>query len=256
MTADGERWLLLNASPDLRQQIEQTKELQPGAGLRSSPIAAVVLTGGEVDNVAGLLTMRERQPFALYATAAVLAQLDDNPIFEVLARDVVARETLRLDETRPIEATGLTVLPFAVPGKVPLYLETATDSGGDADQTIGLAVSDARVTLFFIPGCAEMTPALAARLRGADAVLFDGTLWSDDELILCGLGTKTGRRMGHMSVAGPDGTLAAFAGLGVQRRVLLHINNSNPVLLDTSPERTQVDAAGWTVAHDGLELVL
>ena len=216
----------------------------------------MVLTGGEVDTVAGLLTLRERQPFVLYATAAVLALLDANPIFEVLARDLVRRETLRLGERQPIAQTGLSVLPFVVPGKAPLYLETASDSAADADQTIGLAVSDTRGTLFFIPGCAEMTPSLAARLHGADAVLFDATLWSDDELIVRGLGTKTGRRMGHMSVGGPKGTLAAFTGLDVQRRILLHINNSNPILLDTSPERAQVNAAGWTVAYDGMELVL
>ncbi len=263
VSADGENWTLLTASPDLRQQIEQIPALHPQHSSRSTPIAAVVLTGGDVDAIAGLLTLRERQRFTLYATARVHAVLDANPIFEVLARDVVARETLQLDEDRRVDLpdrtpSGLTVRPFAVPGKVPLYLERQGETPElvETDQTIGLAVSDGAATLFYIPGCAAMTPALAARLRGAAAVLFDGTLWTDDEMVRAGIGTKTGLRMGHMSVSGPNGTLAAFAPLDVRQRVLLHINNSNPILLDDSPERAQVEAAGWQVAFDGMELRL
>jgi len=263
ISADGESWTLLTASPDLRQQIEQTPALHPQYGQRSSPIAAVVLTGGDVDAIAGLLTLRERQRFTLYATPRVHAVLDANPIFEALARDVVARETLQLDQDRPVELpdgtpSGLTVRPFAVAGKIPLYLEREgeTPELAETDQTIGLAVTDGAATLFYIPGCAAMTPALAARLRGAAVVLFDGTLWTDDEMVRAGLGTKTGLRMGHMSVSGPNGTLAAFAPLDVLQRVLLHINNSNPILLDDSPERAQVEAAGWQVAYDGMELRL
>ena len=263
VSADGEHWTLLNASPDLRQQIEQTTALHPQHGKRSSPIAAVVLTGGDVDAIAGLLTLRERQRFTLYATARVHAVLDDNPIFEVLARDVVARQILQLDQDQSIalptgRPSGLTVRPFAVPGKTPLYLERPgeTPELSETDQTIGLAASDATGTLFYIPGCAAMTPALAVRLRGAAAVLFDGTLWADDEMVRAGVGAKTGLRMGHMSVSGPGGTLAAFAGLNITQRVLLHINNSNPILLDDSPERAAVEAAGWRVAFDGMELRL
>ena len=263
VSADGEAWTLLTASPDLRQQIEQTPALHPRHGKRSSPIAAIVLTGGDVDAIAGLLTLRERQPFTVYATAQVHAVLDANSIFDVLARDVVRRERLTLDQAQPIALpsggpSGLTVLPFAVPGKIPLYLERPGETPvlAETDQTIGLAVSDGATTLFYIPGCAAMTAALAARLRGADAVLFDGTLWSDDEMITAGLGEKTGRRMGHMSVDGPDGTISAFEGLGVRQRILLHINNSNPILLSDSPERARVEAAGWQVAYDGMELQL
>ncbi len=263
VSADGENWVLLNASPDLRQQIEQTPALQPHIGKRSTPIAAVVLTGGDVDAIAGLLTMRERQAFTVFATAPVHAVLDANPVFEVLARDVVGRELLELERDRDIPLpsgapSGLSVRPFVVPGKVPLYLETPGETPAltESEQTIGLAVSDGRATLFFIPGCAAMTPALASRLRGADAVLFDGTLWTDDEMVVAGLGAKTGQRMGHMSVSGPNGTMAAFADLGVRQKVLLHINNSNPILLDDSPERAEAEAAGWQVAYDGMELRL
>lgn len=263
VSADGARWVLLNASPDLRQQIEQTQALQPADGLRSSPIAAVVLTGGDVDAIAGLLTLRERQPLTVLATPRVLAVLDANPVFEVLDRGIVARRAVPLDTPAAVPLpdggpSGLTITLFAVPGKVPLYLEQpgAAPVLEETDQTVGALVTDGRATLFFIPSCAAMTAGLRDRLRGADAVLFDGTLWTDDEMIRAGLGPKSGLRMGHMSVSGPDGTLAAFEGLDVARRVLLHINNSNPILLDDSPERAQVAAAGWDVAYDGMELTL
>ncbi len=246
----------MNAAPDLRQQIEQTQVLHPTRALRSSPIASVVLTGGDVDAIAGLLTLRERQEFGVYATARVHGVLDANPIFEVLFRTVVARHVVGLDHRFALPG-GVSAELFAVPGKVPLYLE-----GSDApeietnDQTVGVAVSDGAATLFYIPGCAAMTPALAQRLRGASVVMFDGTLWADDEMIVAGLGPKTGARMGHMSLSGPGGTLAAFEGLGVRRRILIHLNNSNPVLLDNSPERAVVEAAGWEVAFDGMDLSL
>jgi pyrroloquinoline quinone biosynthesis protein B len=263
VSADDRHWVLLNASPDLRQQIEQTTALQPRGGLRSSPIAAVVLTGGDVDAIAGLLTLRERQALTVLATSAVHAVLDANPVFEVLARGIVARQPVALDVPTPVQLpdggpSGLTVELFAVPGKVPLYLETSDEMPAlqEDGTTVGAAVSDGAQTLFYIPGCAAMTPRLAHRLRGAAAVFFDGTLWSDDEMVRAGLGPKTGRRMGHMSVSGPDGTMAAFEGLGVRRRVLLHINNSNPILLEDSPERAAVNAAGWDVAHDGMEVRL
>ncbi|HKY89876.1 MAG TPA: pyrroloquinoline quinone biosynthesis protein PqqB [Nevskiaceae bacterium] len=261
VSADGRHWFLLNASPDLRQQIESTPALQPREGLRSSPIAGVVLTGGDVDAIAGLLTLRERQPLTVWATARVHGVLKANPVFEVLNAQLVRRDVLALEQRTPLvlpggEASGLTLQAFSVPGKVPLYLE------GDAappivlgEDTIGVCLDDGRARLFYIPGCAAMTPELSQRLRGADLVFFDGTLYRDDEMVRAGLGTKTGRRMGHMSLAGEDGTISAFAGLDVKRKILVHINNSNPALLDDSPERAELVAAGWTVAHDGLEIV-
>jgi len=260
----GESWVLLNASPDLRQQIEANEFLWPRGGLRSTSIAAVVLTGGDVDAIAGLLVMRERQPFTIYAAPRVLAVLDANPIFEVLAREIVAREVVELgapvELRRPDGAScGLRVELFAVPGKVPLYLERPGEAPAIAEDgnTVGACVRDgAGKALFFIPGCAAMTPRLAERLRGADAVLFDGTLWRDDEMIRAGLGPKTGLRMGHMSLSGPSGTLAAFAEIDARTKVLIHINNSNPVLLDDSPESAEVRAQGWNVGYDGMRIEL
>lgn len=260
VSADGRNWFLLNASPDLRQQIEATPALHPREGLRSSPIAGVLLNGGDVDAIAGLLVLRERQPFTIYATARVQAVLAENPIFKVLAADLVQRRAVPLDSPVALMLpgggpSGLVAELFAVPGKVPLYLE---GEGAPpivmGEETVGIAVSDGRRRLLFIPGCAALVPAVAQRLRGADLVLFDGTLWRDDEMIRAGIGSKTGRRMGHMSVGGADGTMAAFRELGVKRKILLHINNSNPVLLDDSAERAEAQAAGWEVAYDGMEL--
>jgi pyrroloquinoline quinone biosynthesis protein B len=263
VSADGHNWFLLNASPDLRRQIEVTPILHPRHGLRSSPIAGVVLTGGDVDAISGLLTLRERQAFTIYATRCVLATLDANPIFEVLARDTVARQGVALDREAGLMTpdgadAGLSIELFAVPGKVPLYLENpgATPPIVEGEETVGVALSDGKHRLFFIPGCAAMTPALARRLRGAELVFFDGTLYTDDEMIRSGTGQKTGRRMGHMSNSGPDGVIAGFESLEVKRKIFIHINNSNPILLDDSPERAVVEAAGWEVAYDGMEVAL
>ncbi len=256
-------WFLLNAAPDLRQQIESSPFLQPHAAIRSSPIAGVVLTGGDVDAIAGLLVLRERQPFTVYAAPAVLGVLDANPIFEVLARDVVARQQVQLGQVTRLHLpdgtpSGLTLELFAVPGKVPLYLERPGEDPEIAEDgnTVGAAISDGTRRLYFIPGCAQMTHTLAARLRGADAVFFDGTLWHDREMIEAGIGSKTGRRMGHMSVSGPNGTMAAFAELGVRRKILIHINNSNPVLLDDSEQAAAMRAAGWDIGFDGMRIDL
>ena len=263
VSADGDWWFLFNASPDLRQQIEAAPCLHPRQGLRSSPIAGVVLTGGDVDAIAGLLTLRERHPFTIYGTARMHEVLGANPIFEVLARDVVTRQNVAVGTpimlARPDGSpSGLSVELFPVPGKVPLYLEDAAVAPSivEGEETVGAAINDGHRRLLFIPGCAGMTGALVQRLQGADVVLFDGTLWTDDEMLRAGIGGKTGLRMGHMSVSGPNGTLAAFKGINVRRKVLLHINNSNPILLDDLPERSEVEVAGWEVAYDGMEIQL
>jgi pyrroloquinoline quinone biosynthesis protein B len=248
----------------LRAQIQATPALWPSHGLRSSPIAGVVLTGGDVDAIAGLLHLRERHRFDLYATRSVLGVLETNRIFDVLARDCVERRTLPLDTpialTPPDGGRALQVRAFAVPGKVPLYLEGADFKAGtfvEDDTTIGLELwQDDGPHAFFIPGCATMTKALAARLEGAALALFDGTLWTDDEMVRLGLGAKSGKRMGHISVADPDGAIASFRALGVTRKVFVHINNSNPMLIEGSAERRAAADAGWEVAHDGMELAL
>lgn len=254
VSADGERWLLLNASPDLRAQIQANPILHPRGGLRRTPIEAVLLTGAEIDQAAGLLTLRERQPFTLHATAATLAVLADNPMFGVLDPAIVSRRALVPGESI-ILAGGFAVEIFMVPGKMPLYLEGEDPKIGESASNIGVEVGDADARLIFIPGAAAVTPALRRRLEGAKAILFDGTLYSDDEMIVSGTGTKTGRRMGHMPIDGPDGSLAALASLSA-RRIFVHINNTNPILIEGSPQRRSVEAAGFEVAWDGMEIVL
>lgn len=251
VSGDGERWVVFNTSPDIRRQIDGTPELRP-RGLRHSPIAAVVLTNGDVDHVAGLLSLRERQPFRLYATAPTLRGLARNPIFDVVARDLVAREPVTLGEPfAPVE--GLQVELFAVPGKVPLWLEDGDPGiGGETGSTVGALVSAAGRRIAYIPGCAAVTQRWLDRVRGVDLLLFDGTVWEDDEMIRAGTGGRTGRRMGHMPLSGPDGSIAGLAGLEVGRRVLVHLNNTNPVLIEDSPERAQAAAAGWEIAYDGM----
>ena len=263
VSADGDQWFLLNASPDLRQQIQAAVPLHPNHGLRTSPIAGVALTGGDVDAIAGLLTLRERHKFTVYATSRIHQILNANPIFEVLARDTVARQQVALDTPVTLtlpdgSSSGLSLELFSVPGKVPLYLEQpdGTPPIIEGEETVGAAITHGDRRLFFIPGCAGMTDALAARLHGADGVLFDGTLWTDDEMLRGGLGSKTGLRMGHMSISGANGTIAAFKAINVRRKILLHINNSNPILLDDLPEKAAVEAAGWEVAFDGMEIRL
>ena len=267
VSADGKRWVVLNASPDLRQQINDNKALHPaaGEGLRASPIAAVVVTNADVDHVTGLLNLRESQPFALYGHERVLGVLARNSIFNVLNPAYVDRRPLPLD--MPLELTGkdgaalgIAVTAFVVPGKIALWLENlnAPGFGSQDGDTIGLKITsnDGGDPLFYIPGCASMPPELKERVKGAAAVFFDGTLWRDDEMIAAGVGVKTGQRMGHMSVSGPDGVIAAFEGLGVRRKVLIHINNTNPLLIDTSPELAEARAAGWDVAFDGMEMTV
>ncbi|MBI4693125.1 MAG: pyrroloquinoline quinone biosynthesis protein PqqB [Gammaproteobacteria bacterium] len=266
VSADGVQWVLFNASPDLRQQINDTPALHPTGALRASPIQAVVLTNADVDHVTGLLTLRESQPFRLYATPRVLGVLGANSIFNVLNPQYVTREPVPLGEAfepRRPDGTGLgfAVVPFAVPGKVALWLEDAfkgDNFGTVPEDTAALEVRDlaGHTKFFYIPGCAEMTPELAARLQGAPLVFFDGTLWVDDEMIREGVGVKTGRRMGHLSVSGAEGTIAAFEALGVTRKIFIHINTTNPILIANTPERRAAEAAGWEVAYDGMRVTL
>ena len=255
VSADGTHWAVLNASPDIRTQLAQCPSLHP-TGARITPIASVLVTNGDIDHVAGLLTLREAQPFTLFGTAEILGVIRDNPIFDALREGVVARNPVALET--PFElAPGLTATLFPVPGKVPLYLEgetVVTDQEGE--QTVGVELAAGAERAFYIPGCARMTRPLAERLRGAGMVFFDGTLWQDDEMIRTGVGTKTGGRMGHMAISGPEGSMAAFGPLDVARKVYVHMNNTNPVLDPAASQRAEAEAAGWTIGQDGMEFAL
>ncbi|MCZ6664445.1 MAG: pyrroloquinoline quinone biosynthesis protein PqqB [Gammaproteobacteria bacterium] len=263
LSSDGQRWALFNASPDLRQQINDNDILHPREALRDSPINAVVLTNADVDHVAGLLNLRESQAFRLYGTRRVLSVLEANSIFNVLNPQFVTRESMVLNEELEImrpdgAALGISVVPFAVPGKVALWLEDESqgENFGTVDEdTIALEVrAKGKTCFFYMPACARMTDALADRLRGAELVFFDGTLWVDDEMVRDGVGVKTGKRMGHMSVSGEEGTIAAFSDLDVGRKVFIHINTTNPILIADTPERAAAEAAGWEVSYDGMAI--
>lgn len=260
VSLDGEDWLLVNCAPEILAQIKTNPQLHPrpqadGTG-RHSPIASVLLTNGDIDHVAGLLSLRESQPFHLYATEEIHGILRTNRIFDVLAEGVVQRRALELDA--PLQPLpGLQVRVFPVPGKTALYMETPDmEIGAVGQATVGVEFVSEAGSLYYIPGCAKMSDELAQRLQGAAAVLFDGTLWEDDEMITAGVGRKTGQRMGHLSISGADGSLAAFKPLDIGRKVFVHINNTNPVLIEGSEERHAVEAAGWEVAYDGMEIRL
>jgi len=257
VSADRTNWFLINASPDLRQQLADTPALHPRA-LRHSPIAGVILSNGEVDAIAGLLSLREGTAFNLYGHQRVLDLLEDNSIFNVLKRDLVPRIAIEADlafePTLPDGTlSGLEVLPFVAPGKAALFVEdTATNEDGD---TLGFVIRDkaSGESFVFLAACAALTPEVETYLRSARLVFFDGTLFSDDEMIRAGLSQKTGQRMGHMAMAA---TIPALDALGIERKVFLHINNSNPALMPGSPERKAAEQAGWHIPADGMEITL
>ncbi|MCA6108429.1 pyrroloquinoline quinone biosynthesis protein PqqB [Bradyrhizobium cenepequi] len=266
VTADGAHWFLINASPDLRQQLIATPQLHPRRGeLRHSPIAGVILTNGEIDAIAGLLSMREGSPFTIYAHQRVLAILKSNSVFDVLSENNVTRRAIEVDRAfEPAlsdgSPSGLEVLPFDVPGKGAWYLEGKAHPAGQdgSGDTLGLRIAEkaSGKYFYFLAACARVTDDLKSRLAGAPLVFFDGTVWRDDELIAAGLGNKTGQGMGHISMSGGHGAIESLAGLDIGRKLFLHINNSNPALLKDSPERKIAERAGWQVPADGTEIEL
>jgi pyrroloquinoline quinone biosynthesis protein B len=253
VSAANGRWTLINASPDLPAQMRATAALHPRDGVRGSPIDAVVLTGAEIDQIAGLLSLRESTPFALHATPASHAAVAANAMFG--AMDAMTRRAVNPGERFTL-AGGIVASLFMVPGKLPLYLEgDAPELDTESAANVGIELQSEGGRLVFVPGAAGVTDAMRERFSRADVLLFDGTLFSDDEMIRSGTGKKTGRRMGHMPIDGEDGSLRALSEISAQR-IFVHINNTNPVLIDGSPERRKVEAAGWQVAADGMEIVL
>ena len=253
ISAGDGHWTLINASPDIGQQIRATPALHPRGGLRSSPIDAVVLTGAEIDQITGLLCLRESTPFTLYATPVSHAAVAANAMFGALS--AMARRAVNPGE-RFMLAGNIEARLFMVPGKLPLYLEgddPEIDTETAANVGIELQCDGAR--LIFVPGAAAVTAAMRDCCARADVILFDGTLFTDDEMLRTGTGQKMGRRMGHMPIDGEGGSLQALAGL-TARRIFVHINNTNPIQIDGAAERRKVEAAGWQVAEDGMEIVV
>ena len=250
----GDGWAIINASPDIRQQFLDNTSMHPRA-LRDTPVQSVLLTNGDIDHIAGLLSLRERTPFHLFATGDIHDVLEANPVFDAMAKDMVIRERIALGGAFNL-LPGITAELFAVPGKVPLFLEgdtVQTDLMGE--QTVGVRLQGDDKVAYYIPGCARVDDDLRTRVADADLLFFDGTLWDDDEMIKTGTGQKRGQRMGHISMSGPDGSMAAWAGLSA-RKVFVHINNTNPVLQPDGPEAAEVTRQGWDVAFDGMEVTL
>jgi pyrroloquinoline quinone biosynthesis protein B len=255
VTADGVSWALLNASPDVREQLAAAPPLRPRTR-RDSPIAAVILTSGELDHTLGLLTLRESQPLAVYATGAVMdGFLRGNALYGGLERWHAWRRLAlgRAEDVRDAagRTTGLAVEARAVPGKVPRHLEGRRAPHVEDVVALRITDGDGRV-LAYCPGAARVDDGVRAALAGADCIFFDGTFWSSDELARAGVGTRPAESMAHAPLAGADGSLAALEDLGARRRVLIHLNNTNPLLRRDAPERGEL--RGWEIADDGMEL--
>jgi pyrroloquinoline quinone biosynthesis protein B len=260
-SADGDRWFLLNCSPEIRQQIESFPPLHP-RGPRHSPIAGILLTNGDLDHCLGLLSLRESHPLVLYATDRVRRGFTEgNVLFRTLDRfpGQVTWRVLELGREEELadrdgQPSGLLAQAIAVPGKLPIHLEAGAMP--DPADSVGFRIRErasGRV-LAYLSGVGAVTEAVRRALDGADCVFFDGTFWSRDELPALGLGTKRAEDMAHVPIGGPDGSLASFDGLAARRRIFIHINNTNPLLRDDSPERARAEAAGWEVASDGMEV--
>jgi pyrroloquinoline quinone biosynthesis protein B len=258
VTANGDRFALINASPDILAQIKATPALWPRAP-RHTPIGAVVLTNGDMDHILGLFSLRESQPLALYATPPVWKGLEASVLVRTLKRfegQVVFRPLAIGEDVELADAAGeplgITLRAFAAPGKLPVHLMgQATES---AEDNIGLSLRDSATkdgwALAYAAACASVK---GVELDGHAAVLFDGTFYSEDELVRLGLSKAVAKDMAHMPISGESGSLARLASLKT-RKIYTHVNNTNPILADDSEERRVVEAAGWEVATDGMEI--
>jgi pyrroloquinoline quinone biosynthesis protein B len=258
---DGRSWFLLNASPDLRMQIEQTPALQPRGAARDSPMAGVLLTSADIDQIAGLLSLRELQPFRIYCTPSLRRILrEDNSVFGMLNRvpDQARWIDIKLGESFPLLTTagdesGICCEVFSLRNKYPVYVSpklAATLKSEEALLGVMLTASSGG-RLAYMPAVPVINEGLLQLLETADLVLFDGTFWRDDELIRIQGGGVSAREMGHVPVSGIDGSLRALAGLRRPRKVFVHVNNTNPMLDESSAEYREVGVAGWEVAEDG-----
>lgn len=262
VSASRDRWVLCNAGPDVQQQINRFRPLLPETTVRGTRIRAILLNGADLDEVLGLLQLREGAALRVYGTSRVKDALSGTLGLLAVMRAYAGIEwhQLRLDLDIALldadgAATGLRCTPFSVAGGPPPYAGRRDE--GTPEDTVGLLLTEEATgkRLAYVPSCGAITAELIAILQSADCVFFDGTLWRDDEISAIGVAGRTGRAMKHLPLAGPNGTLEQLRSLRT-RRFLTHINNTNPILVERSPERAMVEAAGWQVADDGLELEL
>ena len=266
ITQDDRTWFLLGASPDLRAQIESTPDLQPRNGVRQSPIAGAVLANADVDHILGLLLLRELQPLRLYATNSIRRVLcEDNTMFRMLQRsdhqatwsDFTPDTTFSLS-TPSGEDAGLHCRAVSLGAHFPAYVAPGRQNDlAFSEASLGLYIeSSSGKRLAFMPAVPQVDDAILGEFDRADVLLFDGTFWSDDELIHVQGSGQTARQMGHIPVSSPDGSLRRLAGLRRPRKIYLHINNTNPMLNQAGPEYRQVRDAGWEIAEDGWQFDL
>jgi len=263
---DAERWLLLNASPDLRQQIESTPSLHPRTAKRSSPIAAVLLTSADLDQVTGLLSLRELHPFRVYCTPSLRHILrEQNNIFGMLNRVSSLVEWTTITQPQNFLVTdvsgnplGLCCEVFSIGSRYPVYV--SQEHGRNLvpeEASLGAIIqSSAGKRLAYLPAVPAIDGALLQRIETTDLLLVDGTFWSDDELIRVQGSGSPAREMGHIPVSGKDGSLEKLRRVQRPRKIFIHLNNTNPMLNQSSPEYREIRAAGWEVAEDGWRLEL
>ncbi len=260
VSGDGEHFLLINASPDIRQQINATPALQPARGARDTGIGAVLLVDAQIDHTAGLLILREGERLPVYCTPPVHEDLTTGfPVLRMLEHYCgVDWQPLVADGTSfgVPQVPGISLQAFALSSKAPPYSPHRHDP--HPGDNIGLLITDSGSgrKLFYAPGLGDIEPHLWAPMQAADCVLVDGTCWTDDELSRRGVGSKRSRQMGHLPQHGPGGMIEALERLPETRKILIHINNTNPILLEDGPERATLAAAGIEVAHDGMDIVL
>jgi pyrroloquinoline quinone biosynthesis protein B len=266
LSSDDRSWFLLGASPDLRAQIEGTPELHPREGLRQSPIAGAVLTNADIDHVLGLLLLRELQPLRVYATDSIHRVLtEDNSMFAMLQRipqqaswiSFAPRQTFPL-ATPSGEDSGLHCRALSLGSHFPAYVSEQRQSElSPKEASLGLIVeSPSSKRLAYMPAVPQIDDVLLKEADSADVLLFDGTFWSDDELIRIQGSGATALEMGHVPVSSPSGSLAQLAHLKCPRKIYMHINNTNPMLDEASPEYREVRNAGWEIAEDGWQFEL
>lgn len=261
LSADGQRWYLLNASPDIRQQINTSSCLSPRAVPRDTPIQAVLLTNGEIDHITGLLSLRESQPLCIYSTMQVQQWvLETNAVFRGLFRTPTSSvwKTVRPAERQEIigidgKSSGLSFEAVLVPGKPPAYLTGLVPESDEATIAYKVTDDESGRSLVYLPAVKHIDSVVRAMLENCDCFFFDGTCWSDDELVCLGLSQKTSLSMGHVPISGPMGSVVQLATLQGVRKIYTHMNNTNPLLLEDAPERRIVAEAGWEVACDGME---
>lgn len=261
LSDDGGEWILCNASPDIRAQIEAFPALQPARRLRDTAIAGIVLLDSQIDHCTGLLTLREGCPHEVWCTEMVHQDLTSGfPLFDMLAHwnGGLRHRPIELD-AEPFAIVACPALSFtAIPLRSSAPPYSPHRGNPHPGDNIGLFVEDRRsgASLFYAPGLGQVDDALLAWMRRADCLLVDGTLWRDDELRVCEVGDKLGSEMGHLCQSGPGGMLEVLDGLPAARRILIHINNTNPILDLDSPERAELDARGIEVAFDGMSIHL